>query len=256
MSILQVNGLTKRFGGVTAVSDVSFEVRAGTITGIIGPNGAGKTTLFNLLTGVFRPSAGRVIFDGIDVTNRSTHARAALGLIRTFQTTNLFNQMTVLQSVVVAHHLVRKSSLAAQIAGIGRARIEAQAIQRASLEILDQFGLFDMKGETAGNLPHGHQRALGIALAFVARPKVLLLDEPVTGMNQTETADMTRTIRGLCQDRGLTIIVVEHDMAAIMGLSEHIVVLNFGKKIAEGPPQEVVTRQDVIEAYLGPEEED
>ncbi len=254
MMMLEVQNLTKQFGGLVAVAGVSFQVAEGLIFGIIGPNGAGKTTTFNLITGVLKPTSGRVLFRGKDTTSMATYRRAAKGLVRTYQTISLFHEMTALENVEVAHHLFRNSTRAGQfLASPGFLR-EKLKIRKRSSEILDYLGLGTVVNSLAGNLPHGHQRALGIAIALAADPKLLLLDEPVTGMDETETATMTKIIKGLRDDMGITIILVEHDMRTVTSLSDHIMVLNFGEKIAEGCPAEIVSNKDVIEAYLGTEE--
>jgi branched-chain amino acid transport system ATP-binding protein len=254
MALLEVKGLTKHFGGLIAVNNVDIVVEKGMILGIIGPNGAGKTTLYNLITGVFPLTSGKVIFKGEDVTHLSTNRRAGKGLVRTFQTTSLFHDMTAFQNIQVAHHLFRKSGQFAQFITVPGSRREEKRVRERSLEILEFLGLGEVKDELARNLPHGHQRALGIAIAMAADPELLLLDEPVTGMNEVETTTMMGMIRGIRDKQGVTIVLVEHDMRAMMGLSEHIIALNFGKKIAEGTPHEVVNNRDVIEAYLGLEE--
>ena len=254
MALLEVKGLTRRFGGLVAVNNVDFAVEEGAILGIIGPNGAGKTTLYNLITGVFPPTAGKIMFNGENVTRLSTHRRAAKGLVRTFQATTLFNEMTSLDNVLLAHHLVRETQDLSQFLNTRGFRNEDRTVKESAENILDYLGLSEAKDELAKNLPHGHQRALGIALGLAASPRLLLLDEPVTGMNEAETANMVRLIKGLRDDRRITIVVVEHDMRAIMGLSEHIMALNFGKKIAEGTPAQVVKNKEVIEAYLGMEQ--
>jgi len=254
MALLEVKDLTKRFGGLVAVNEVNFEVEKGIILGVIGPNGAGKTTLYSLITGVYRPTSGKVIFKGKDVTHLSTHGRASRGLVRTFQTTSLYHEMTVFQNVEVAHHLFRKSREPEQFITTPGFRKEDGRVKERVAEMLDCFGLNVVKDELAKNLPHGHQRTLGVAIALAADPELLLLDEPVTGMNETETATMASLIKGLRDDNGITIVLVEHDMRAVMSLSEYIIVLDFGKKIAEGVPSEVVNNKAVIEAYLGTEE--
>jgi len=254
LTILEVKDLTKRFGGLVAVNEVDFVVEKGMILGIIGPNGAGKTTLYNLVTGVFRPTKGKVIFKGENVTHLSTHRRAAKGLVRTFQTTSLFHEMTVLQNVLVAHYLFRNSKGLGQLIATPSFHKEDAKVKKRAVEILDYLGLSAVKNELAKSLPHGHQRALGIALALATEPTLLLLDEPVTGMNEVETATMMSLIKRLRDDMGITIVVVEHNMRAVMGLSEYIIALNFGTKIAEGAPDTVVKNRDVIEAYLGVEQ--
>jgi len=254
MALLEVYGLIKHFGGLIAVSDLDFVVEKRTILGIIGPNGAGKTTLYNLITGVYRPTGGKVIFNGEDITGLSTHRIASKGLVRTFQTTNLFHEMTTLQNVLLAHHLFRKSGDIAQFFATSGFQGEDRRVKKRAMEILDHLGLGAHKDELAKNLPHGNQKVLGMALAMAASPKLMLLDEPMTGMDETQTTAMMNLIKRVRDEMGMTIVVVEHDMKVIMGLSEHIIVLNFGKKIAEGPPREVTRNRAVIEAYLGTEE--
>lgn len=254
MALLEVYGLIKHFGGLIVVSELDFVVEKRTILGIIGPNGAGKTTLYNLITGVFRPTGGKIIFNGEDIAGLSTHRIASKGLVRTFQTTNLFHEMTVLQNVLLAHHLFRKSGDIAQFFAMPGFQGEDRRVKKRAMEILDNLGLGAHKDELAKNLPHGNQKVLGMALAMAASPKLLLLDEPMTGMDETETTAMMNLIKRVRDEMGMTIVVVEHDMKVIMGLSEHIIVLNFGKKIAEGPPREVSRNRAVIEAYLGTEE--
>ncbi len=251
MPLLEIKELTKHFGGLIAVNKVDFVVEKGMIFGIIGPNGAGKTTLYNLITGVFPPTRGKVIFKGEDVTHLSTHRRAAKGLVRTFQTTSLFHEMTTFENVLVAHYLYRKSGKSAQFLTTPRFRREDKKVWDRATEIINYLGLGEVKEELGKNLPHGHQRALGIAIAMAADPELLLLDEPVTGMNEIETTTMMGMLRGIRDQKGVTLVLVEHDMRAMMGLSEHILVLNFGEKIAEGTPLEVVNKKEVIEAYLG-----
>jgi branched-chain amino acid transport system ATP-binding protein len=254
MALLEIKELTKHFGGLIAVNKVNFTVEDGMIFGIIGPNGAGKTTLYNLITGVFPPTKGKVIFKGEDITYLSTHRRAAKRLVRTFQTTSVLHDMTTFENVLVAHHLYRKSGKWAQFLATPRFRREERKIWDRAAEIIDYLGLGEVKNELAKNLPHGHQRALGIAIAMAADPELLLLDEPVTGMNEIETTTMMGMLRRIRDQKGVTIVLVEHDMRAMMGLSEHMLALNFGEKIAEGTPNEVANNKEVIEAYLGLEE--
>jgi len=254
MALLEVKGLIKHFGGLIAISNLDLVVEEGTILGVIGPNGAGKTTLYNLITGVFKPTGGRIVFNGEDITGLGTHRVAAKGLVRTFQATNLFHDMTALQNVLLAHHLFRESGDLAQFFATPGFQGDDRRVAKRAMEIIEYLGLGAHKDVLAKNLPHGNQKVLGIALAMAARPKLMLLDEPMTGMNETETTTVMNLIQRIRDEMGMTLVVVEHDMKVIMGLSEHIIVLNFGKKIAEGPPSEVSTNRDVIEAYLGTEE--
>ena len=251
MALLELRGVTKYFGGLAAVNNVEMNVDEGEIRGLIGPNGAGKTTLYNLITGFYPVTAGKIRYDGQDITGLTPHEIAKRGLVRTFQAAILFMTHTVLDSVMVAYHLHSGIGFARRF--LGTARDKEKKNEAKSLEIINFLGLGHLRDELAMNLPHGYQRALGIAMALAAEPRILMLDEPVTGMNPTETQHMVDLIRKI-RDRGMTVFVVEHDMRAVMGLSDRITVLSFGKKIAEGTPQEISNNEDVIEAYLGREE--
>ena len=250
MALLELREVTKRFGGLVAVDNVDLDIEEGEIRGIIGPNGAGKTTIFNLITGNYPVTEGRIKYNGKDITGLSPHKIASRGLVRTFQQMALFNEFTLLQNVAVACHLHAKVTLFGTVAHTPAAQQTERQAKKKALEILEFMGLADLKDELAINLPHGHQRALGIAIGLAAEPKLLLLDEPVTGMNPTEKQHMIGLIRQV-RDQGITITLVEHDMRTVMGLCEKISVLDFGKKIAEGPPEEILRNQQVIEAYLG-----
>ena len=248
MAILEVRNLTRSFGGLVAVSDLSFSVDEHEIRGLIGPNGAGKTTTFNVISGFYPPSAGRVLFRDEDVSGMRTSAIAARGLVRTFQATTLFQELTVIENVLVGCHLRARADPVRALIGADRRR-ESAARDR-SLEILDFFRLGERADDPAMSLPHGLQRTLGVAAAFAADPKLLLLDEPFTGMNPEETGQMMEIARRV-RDHGVTLLLVEHDMQAVMGLCDRITVLNFGRLLTEGTPEEVRRHPEVIEAYLG-----
>jgi len=252
MALLELRGVTKRFGGLVAVDNVDLDIEEGEIRGIIGPNGAGKTTLFNVITGNYSVTKGSIKYNGEDITGLSPHEIASRGLVRTFQQTALFNEFTLLKNVSVACHLHAKVMLFGAVAHTPTAQQTQRQAEERALEILEFMGLAGLKDELAVNLPHGHQRSLGVAIGLAAEPKLLLLDEPVTGMNPAEKQHMVGLIRKV-RDRGITIMLVEHDMRTVMGICEKISVLDFGKKIAEGLPEEISNNQQVIEAYLGTE---
>jgi branched-chain amino acid transport system ATP-binding protein len=255
MAILDVQGLTKRFGGLIAVNNVSFSVEKGAILSVIGPNGAGKSTLFKLISSFVVPTSGRVNYNELTITGLPPHEVARRGVVRTFQETTIFKEMTALQNVIVAHQLrCRASSFGIYFSSVA-ARADEERFRDSATEILDYLGLSTVKHMLARNLPHGHLRALGIAVAMAAEPKVLLLDEPFSGMNVEETEAAVGLVRGI-RDRGVTIVLVEHDMSAVMRISDKIVVLNFGTKIAEGTPVEIQQNEAVIGAYLGQADEE
>jgi branched-chain amino acid transport system ATP-binding protein len=254
MSILSVENVTKRFGGLTAVNSVSLSVDAGEILSVIGPNGAGKSTLFKIIGSALAPTSGRVEFEGRTVSGLKPNVAAALGIVRTFQETTIFRDMTALQSVTLAHHIQLRAGFLGVYFSTPTARADEARFRQSSLEILDYLGLASIAHETARNLPHGHLRALGVAMALAARPKVLLLDEPFAGMNSQETDRAVGMVEGI-RRRGVTILLVEHDMPAVMRISDRIVVMNYGAKIAEGLPHEIQRNPAVVEAYLGREDD-
>jgi branched-chain amino acid transport system ATP-binding protein len=249
--LLEVSGLTKHFGGLAAVSQLDFHVNKGEILGLIGPNGAGKTTVFNLITGVFPPTRGRVVFDGVDITHKKPHQVAKLGIGRTFQLNPLFGDFTVLENISASFHLHPKSSLLDIYFNTATYRRNEAYILEQSLEIAKLAGLDRVKYELAKNLPHGYQKMLGMARALATRPKLLLLDEPIAGMNPDEIDSALTNIKKT-QQQGVTILIVEHNMQ-ILDLCDRVVVISFGQKITEGLPQEVRANEEVIKAYFGDE---
>jgi branched-chain amino acid transport system ATP-binding protein len=255
-TIMRAERVTKEFGGLVAVSEVSMDIPRRSIVSMIGPNGAGKTTLFNMLTGLYKPSAGRIFFEEREITTKRPDIITSLGVARTFQNIRLFRAMTALENVVVGRHARMGAGVFGSIIRPPGVRREERAARERSREILDYVGLehsqFD---QLAGNLSYGDQRRVEIARALASDPTLLLLDEPTAGMNPQESDQLTDFMRKLRDDLGLTILLIEHDMRVVMGISERITVLDLGEQIAEGPPAEIRDNQRVIAAYLGRQDE-
>ncbi|NWG23691.1 MAG: ABC transporter ATP-binding protein [Pseudorhodoplanes sp.] len=250
MSLLELQNVTQRFGGLVAVDDVSATIAQGGVTAVIGPNGAGKTTLFNAISGFRTPSAGRVVFGGVDITGMAPERIAAIGLVRTFQLVQLFGELTAMENVKVGCHLHTRGDLLAAILRSPATRRSERQVEDDARKLLDFVGLTDVADVAASSLPYGQQRLLEIARALAAQPKLLLLDEPAAGLNSGETARLSATIREIAA-RGTTVLLIEHDMKLVMSTADRVIVLDFGRKIAEGTPDEVRDNPAVIAAYLG-----
>jgi branched-chain amino acid transport system ATP-binding protein len=248
MPILEINNVTKQFGGLTALDDVSFQVEKGEIRGLIGPNGAGKSTMFKNIAGFYEPTRGNIAYQGVNIQGRKPHTIAEMGIVRTFQETTLFQELTVFDNALVGTHIKSRSNVFSAVLGLDR--LKQQAASDKVMEVLEFMGLVERKDQLASELPLGSQRALALAIALVSEPKLMLMDEPFAGMNAEETNHMMELTRKV-RESGITIVLVEHDMKAVMGLCNYLTVLNFGKLLAEGTPDEIRNNDRVIDAYLG-----
>ncbi|WP_017413447.1 ABC transporter ATP-binding protein [Clostridium tunisiense] len=255
MELLKTNSATMQFGGLTAVNEFNLSIREGEIVALIGPNGAGKTTAFNMVTGVYTPTKGRITYEGKDITGNRPDLITKKGIARTFQNIRLFKELSVIDNVLIANHLHLKSGLVSALLKLPSYKREERAIREKSLALIERVGLMDVMNEKASSLPYGKQRRLEIARALATNPRLLLLDEPAAGMNPKETEELTEFIKEIRDEYDLTIFMIEHHMQVVMGISDRIYVLDYGVTIAQGTPHEIQNNQKVIEAYLGVKED-
>ena len=248
MPILEIKNITKQFGGLMALDDVSFDINEGEIRGLIGPNGAGKSTMFKNIAGFHVPTKGTIVYQGVNIEGKKPHTIAEMGIVRTFQETTLFQELSVFENALIGSHIKSRSNVFSAVLGLDR--LKQEAANDKVVEVLEFMGLIERKDQLASELPLGSQRALALTIALVSEPKLMLMDEPFAGMNAEETSHMMDLTRKV-QESGVTVILVEHDMKAVMGLCNYLTVLNFGQVLAEGSPEEVRNNEKVIEAYLG-----
>ena len=256
MHVLEVNHATMQFGGLIAVNDLNMYINAGEVVALIGPNGAGKTTAFNMITGVYKPTSGMVALNNQNITGMKPNRIAEKGIARTFQNIRLFTNLTVWENVAIAQHLHLRSTWVESTLRLPRYRKESRQIERRTNELLEYMGLTELKQEKAGSLPYGLQRKLEIARALATQPALLLLDEPAAGMNPSEAEELQQLIRGIRDKFNISVLLIEHHMDVVMGISDRIYVLNFGQLIASGTPHEIQNNPDVIAAYLGGDDDD